>query len=116
MKFLFYAIFWFSIFNSCSEVDRKYSCGFSPSSPTDLKIKNNTSSKVELKLLVNEQDYECIAEFDLKPNEVKQICIENEGKITEGLYFDFNGNKTKVILKSQRLNKFNLANRFFEYE
>jgi hypothetical protein len=114
MKLLFYISLFTLI--SCNQIDGRFSCGLAPSSPTELIIHNDSSIEIELELYVKMDSYKSIAKFKLEPNEQKSICIENEGEIIQGLYFDYNGKKTMIKLKSQRLNKFNLNSRTHEYE
>lgn len=44
----------------------------------------------------------------LQPWEEVKVCIENEGDVTDGLYFIYNGQHTMVQLKSQEINLFSL--------
>jgi hypothetical protein len=98
------------------ETRYNYICGFAASSPTDLLIKNNSSEKVKIDLLVKESTLKRFASIELDPHEEKQICIENEDEITDGLYFDFNGEQTMVKLKSQQSQTFFIKERVLYYQ
>ena len=96
------------------ETNYNYFCGSAPSTPTDLIIKNDNSEKVKINLLVKEGTLKRFGSVELEPNEEKQICIENEGEITKGLYFEFNNEQTKVILNSSATNKSYVKSRTFK--
>ena len=98
---------------SCSEIESKYSCGIAPSSPTDLSIENKTPDNIKLDLFVYENNLEKIGQVKIKSNEIKTICLENEGAITNGLYLIYNDSTSIIKLKSQRVNRFSLSNRTF---
>ena len=112
MKYI-YTILILFVITSCSEQETKYNyfCGFAPSTPTDLIIKNDNSEKVKINLLVKESTLKRFGGVELDSNEEKQFCIDNEGEITNGLYFEFDGKQTKVILNSLAVNKFYVKSR-----
>lgn len=112
MKLIYLMLILFVV-TSCSNRETKYNyfCGIAPSTPTDLIIKNDNSEVVIINLLVEENTLKRFGTVELKPNEEKQICIENEGAITNGLYFEFNNEQTKVILSSSALNEFYVKSR-----
>ena len=114
LKYIF-SVLILLVITSCNNRESKYNylCGIAPSTPTDLVIINESSEKVEIDLLVKEDTLKRFGRVKIGANEEKQICIENEGEITKGLYFDFNGERTKVVLNSTGINKFYVKNRIF---
>jgi TusA-related sulfurtransferase len=104
-----------SFLTSCQETHYNYLCtGLGDSSPTDLLIVNNTTQIVNLTLSVKEESLKKIKKMKLQPGEEVEVCIENEGYVTDGLYFIYNGQHTMVQLKSQEINVFSLKEGMLE--
>lgn len=115
LRFVYSFLILFLI-TSCGNRESKYNyfCGLAASTPTDLIVINDTPKKVKIDLLVKEGTLKKFGSLVIRSNEQKQVCIENEGDIINGLYFKFDGEESKVILKSQALNKFYLESRTLE--
>lgn len=101
------------VFNYCSsrKTEYNYDCGLTSSTPTDLKIINNTIDEVELKLSVFENQLNEFKRLNLNPDESVTICVEYEGPITDGIHIEFDGVTSIIKLKGQLKNEFKLVER-----
>ncbi len=95
----------------CRKTEFNYNCGLTASTPTDLRITNNTSREVKVTLKVKEKQLNEFKQFTLSPDKTELFCIEYEGPITDGIHIEFENQTTIIKLESQQLNEFDMKER-----
>lgn len=95
----------------CHKTEYNYNCGVAASTPTDLRITNNTTREVQVTLKVKEKQLNEFKQFTLSPDKTVLFCIEYEGPITDGIHIEFENHTTIIKLKPQQLNEFNMNER-----
>jgi hypothetical protein len=96
---------------SCRDTEYNYNCGFAASTPTDLKITNNTARKHKITLKVYENSLNTFKQISISANESELLCVEYEGPITNGIHIEFENQTTIIRLKPQKINEFVLKER-----
>ncbi|MGB3851595.1 MAG: hypothetical protein WA958_16625 [Tunicatimonas sp.] len=95
----------------CRETEFNYNCGLGASTPTELRVTNNTTREVEVTLKVEEDQLNEFKQLTLSPDKSELLCIEYEGPITDGIHVEFENQTTIIKLKSQQLNEFAMNER-----
>ena len=99
------------LISGCRETEFNYNCGLSASTPTGLRITNNTTREIDVTLKVKENNLNEFKQLTLSPAKSEMLCIEYEGPITNGIYIDFENQSTIIKLKLQQLNEFAMKER-----
>jgi len=99
------------LISGCRETEFNYNCGLSASTPTGLRITNNTTREIDVTLKVKENNLNEFKQLTLSPAKSEMLCIEYEGPITDGIYIDFENQSTIIKLKPQQLNEFAMKER-----
>ncbi|WBL41370.1 hypothetical protein PBT90_11445 [Algoriphagus halophytocola] len=108
---IIYTIVGTAMLLGCREAAYNYNCGLAASTPTDLRITNNTTREVEVTLKVKETRLFEFKQLTLLPYKSELLCIEYEGSITDGIHIEFENQTTIIKLKPQQLNEFDMKER-----
>ena len=106
-----YLITLLTLLSCCRDTEYNYNCGLADSTPTDLKITNNTTRLQMITLKVKENSLNRFKQVSISANESELLCVEYEGPITNGIHIEFENQTTIIRLKPQEFNEFVLKER-----